>query len=134
VLLVIAQLVSGMLFLALGLDREIIRVLARSLETIPPGSFAIGGSAAQQIIALGSSMLATGLRVALPVVALLVLVDVSLALLGRINAQLQLLTLAFPIKMLATLLVLGWTAVLLPAIFRQAGGKTMATIQGLVGR
>ena len=43
------------------------------------------------------------LRLALPVVALLLMVDVALALLGRLNQQLQLLALAFPAKMLTAL-------------------------------
>ena len=49
-------------------------------------------------IRLGATLFSVGMRLALPVVALLVMVDVALALLGRINAQLQLLTLAFPAK------------------------------------
>jgi flagellar biosynthetic protein FliR len=132
ILLVLAQLVAGMLFFAVGLDREVIRTVARSLETHPPGTFVLGPHALPQIIGFGSAMLATGLRLAMPVVALLIVVDISLALLGRINAQLQLLTLAFPIKMLITLVLLGWIAVLLPALFSQAGGKMMFSIQTLV--
>jgi len=49
-------------------------------------------------------------------------VDVALALLGRLNAQLQLLTLAFPAKMLTALLVLSWIAALFPRLLREAGG------------
>ncbi len=56
-----------------------------------------------------------GVRLALPVVALLVMVDIALALLGRLNAQLQLLSLAFPAKMLVALLMLGWMAAAVPA-------------------
>ncbi len=59
-----------------------------------------------------------GVRLALPVVALLVMVDVALALMGRLNAQLQLLSLAFPAKMLTALLVLSWVAALFPRILR----------------
>src|ERR1039457_4748582 len=51
-----------------------------------------------------------------PLVALLVMVDVALALLGRINAQLQLLSLAFPAKMLTTLILLSWMASMFPRI------------------
>ena len=40
-------------------------------------------------------MLTTGLRLAMPVIALLLLLDVALALLGRMQQQLQLLSLAF---------------------------------------
>jgi flagellar biosynthesis protein FliR len=51
---------------------------------------------AEALIRLGASLFAVGVRLALPVVALLVMVDVALALMGRLNQQLQLLSLAFP--------------------------------------
>ena len=64
----------------------------------------------------GRTMFRTGLRLALPMIAVLVMVDISLALLGRVNAQLQLLTIAFPVKMMVGLVLLGWLALLLPAL------------------
>ena len=39
ILLVFAQLMAGMLFFAMGLDREVLRLFAQSLEKIPPGAF-----------------------------------------------------------------------------------------------
>jgi flagellar biosynthetic protein FliR len=69
-------------------------------------------------------MFSTGLRLALPVVAVLVMADISLALLGRVNSQLQLLTIAFPVKMAVGLCILGWLAVLMPALLR--GGSSLA--------
>ncbi len=51
------------------------------------------------------------MRLAFPVVGLLVMVDLTLALLGRINAHLQLNSMAFPAKILATLLILADRAV-----------------------
>ena len=38
ILLVFAQLMSGMLFFAMGLDREILRLFAQSLEKVPAGA------------------------------------------------------------------------------------------------
>ena len=52
-------------------------------------------------------MLSTGLRLALPIIAVLMMVDISLALIGRVNAQLQLMTIAFPVKMMVGLSMLG---------------------------
>ncbi len=121
ILLVLAQLLAGLLFFSLGLDREIVRIFARSLIAHPPGAFRLSPSTAEQILRLGSDLFATGLRLAMPVVALLALVDIALALLGRINAQLQLLSLAFPVKMLAALLLLAWIAALLPTVYRSHG-------------
>ncbi len=104
VLQVFVQLVSSLLFFVLGIHHHVIRA---SLETIAPGAFPINGGVVDIVLKLGSGMFLLGLRLALPVIALLLLVDVVLALTGRVNAQLQLLNLAFPAKMLAGLLLLA---------------------------
>ena len=133
VLLVFAQLISGVLFFVMGLDREVVRVLARSLTTQPAGTFSLTRPAAEQILGLGGELFRTGLKLAMPLIALLLLIDISLALLGRLNAQLQLLTLAFPVKMMAALLVLAWIASLFPSIYRSQGESMLRVIGGAVG-
>ena len=92
-----------------------------------------GPASAQTLIRLGSSLFSTGVRLALPVVALLLMVDVSLALMGRLNAQLQLLAVAFPAKMLTALVVLSWVAALYPRIMQQLGGLAWATARQMLG-
>ena len=74
-----------------------------------------------------------GVRLALPIVALLVMVDVALALLGRINAQLQLLSLSFPAKMLTTLILLSWLATMFPRILREISGHAWTTAYRMLG-
>jgi flagellar biosynthetic protein FliR len=133
VLLVFAQLTAMMLFFAMGLDREVLRLFARSLETLPPGSWGFGRGAADAVVRLGAVMFSTGMRLAFPVVALLVLVDVALALAGRINQQLQLLSIAFPAKMLTALIVLSGVAALYPRILAEVFGKAGAVARGLMG-
>jgi flagellar biosynthetic protein FliR len=81
----------------------------------------------------GADMLITGVRVALPVVALLLMVDIALALLGRMQAQLQLLTVAFPAKMLAALAVLAAMIAVLPHVFEVAGRHSMSAIARIFG-
>jgi flagellar biosynthesis protein FliR len=133
VLLVFAQLVAGMLFFALGLDREVLRLFAESLVKAPPGVYRFGPEAGLSMIRLGSSMFSLGVRLALPVVALLMMVDVALALLGRVNSQLQLLHLAFPAKMLTGLMVLSWVAVLFPRLMGQSSALAWATVRRILG-
>jgi flagellar biosynthesis protein FliR len=133
ILLVFAQLFAGLLFFAAGLDREVLRLFARSLEKIPPGSYVFGTASAETVIHLVSNLFAVGLRLALPVVALLAMVDIALALLSRVNAQLQLLTLAFPAKMLVALLVLVWGAFLFPRLCREIGGHSLGAAQRALG-
>lgn len=126
VLLVFAQLCAGMLFFAFGIDREVLRVFARSLAVIPLGGFTIQSSTVETIIQLGSATFSTGVRLALPVVVMLMLVDVALALMGRIHAQLQLITLAFPVKMLATLALLVVVATYYLPVFHAAAARTVS--------
>jgi flagellar biosynthesis protein FliR len=134
VLVIFTQLTAGMLFFATGLDREVLHIFARSMETYPAGSFMLTRGVAAQVLTVGSTMFSTGLRLALPMVAILVMIDLSLALLGRVNSQLQLTTVAFPVKMLVCLAMLGWLALLFPVLFRAQSGATMEMARHLISR
>jgi flagellar biosynthetic protein FliR len=134
VVVVLMQIVTGLLFFTTGLDREVIRVFARSMENYPAGSFALARGAATQVLTLGSTMFSTGLRLALPIIAVMVMIDISLALLGRVNAQLHLTVVAFPVKMLMFLTMLGWLALLFPVLFRMQSGAALTVARGLIAR
>jgi flagellar biosynthetic protein FliR len=134
VMVVFMQIASGMLFFATGLDREVIRVFARSMETYPAGAFVLTRGAAAQVLTVGSTMFSTGLRLALPIIAVMVMLDIALALLGRVNAQLHLTTVAFPVKMLICLTMLGWLAVLFPVLYRAESGVALTMARGLIAR
>ena len=128
VLQIMMMLASGLLFFTLGVDRELIRVLAASLEKFPAGSWHTTAATVDGVIHLGAGMFTMGLRLALPVVALLLMIDVALALLGRMQQQLQLLSLAFPVKMLAALALLAALTSLMPRIFSGAADRTLAVL------
>jgi len=133
VLLVFAQLGASLLFFAAGFDREVLRLFALSLDKVPPGTWVFGPASAGWLIRLGAGVFSVGVRLALPVVALLLMVDVSLALLGRLNAQLQLLSLAFPAKMLTALAVLSWIAVLFPRVLGEFSAQAWAVARRMLG-
>lgn len=133
VLQVLLMLTTGWLFFIMGFDREIIRILAASFVRFPAGSWAPSAASLDGIVRLGSNMLVTGVRLALPVAAILLLIDLALALLGRMQQQLQLLSLAFPAKMLAALIILAALSPMLPRIFSTASDRTMAAIWRLLG-
>jgi flagellar biosynthetic protein FliR len=119
VLSAIAQSAAGLLFVTLGLHRYVIRLFAESLKTQPPGQLILNPRWSEVLIHAAGSMFSVGLRLALPVVGLLTLVDLTLALLGRINSQLQLLSLAMPLKMLAALAMISVLLMLFPAVYSQ---------------
>jgi flagellar biosynthetic protein FliR len=134
VLAILSQLTASMLFFAAGLHREVIRIFARSLETYPAGSFVLSHGVAERLVRAGSMMFSTGIRLALPVVATLIMIDIAIALLGRINAQLHLGIIAFPAKMIVGLALLGWVAALFPSLFRATAESALRAAQGMFTR
>jgi flagellar biosynthetic protein FliR len=132
VMLSIAQTVAGLLFFATGLDHQVLLAFSQSLSAHPPGQVTLSTSMLNQVIQAGSAMFSTGLRLVLPLLALLLIVDMSLALLGRLNSQLQLITLAFPVKMLVTLGLLTWLLLVFPKVFTQATGPVLRLVRQLL--
>ncbi|MBZ5610057.1 MAG: flagellar biosynthetic protein FliR [Acidobacteriia bacterium] len=133
VLILIAQLIAGLLFFALGLDRQLLSILARSLETHAPGTFAASRADSEALLMLGSGVFSTGIRLVLPVMTLLFLIDLSVGLLGRLNSQLQLMAVAFPAKMLAALAALSVLVLLIPKLYQQSAAAAFGVLSKLLG-
>lgn len=133
VLLMLAQLTAGLLFFAMGFDRVLLTILARSLETHPPGAFVVSRANVEALVMLGSSIFSTGLHLALPLMALLFLIDLSIGLLGHLNSQLQLIALAFPAKMITALAALSFLVLLIPKLFQQLGEASFTALSRLLG-
>jgi hypothetical protein len=51
-----------------------------------------------------------------------------------VNAQLHLTIVAFPVKMLIFLTLLGWLALLLPVLYRAQSGAMLTAAQRLIAR
>jgi flagellar biosynthetic protein FliR len=132
VLLTVAQLTAGLLFFATGFDRQILYVFAKSLTTHPVGQFAISQNMMNGVIQMGASVFVTGLRLVLPLLGLLLMVEISLALLARLNSQLHLMMLVFPIKMLLSLTLLAWLVLIFPKVFAQSSNQVLQLIRGLL--
>ncbi len=133
VLLMLAQLTAGMLFFAMGFDRVLLAVLSRSLETHPPGAFIASRASVEAMVMLGSNIFTTGLHLALPLMTLLFLIDLSIGLLGHLNSQLQLISLAFPAKMIAALGALSLLVLLIPKLYQQLGAASFSALGRLLG-
>jgi len=132
-LLVIAQLIGALLFFSTGLDGQVLKTLAASLDSQPPGTLAISRPHAEALMMAGAGIFTTGLRLALPLLTLLLLLDISVGLLGRLNAQLQVLSVAMPLKMVGALAVLSWSVLLFPRVFGQAASVLFSALRQLLG-
>lgn len=130
---VFMNLMTGVLFFSTGADRVLIQVLAASFQKFPAGSWFTSPATLDAIVRLGSGMFTVGLRLALPVFAVLLIIDLALALLGRIQQQMQLLSLSFPVKMLTALAMLAALAPVIARLFEGSASHTLEALWSLMG-
>jgi flagellar biosynthetic protein FliR len=129
VLQVMARLTGGLLFFTFGLDGQILRALALSLQLHPPGQFVLTRALVNTVFALGANVFALGLRIAFPVLGLLMLCEIALALVARLNNALQLSHTSAPLKMLLTLLALTAVLKIVPGLYVAYAGQLFSALR-----
>jgi flagellar biosynthesis protein FliR len=121
---VFSQMTIGLLFFTVGIYRHLLRLLARSFTSLSPHSAHAREFSFNLILHLGTKMFVDGFKLALPVVILLFLVDQGLGALTRLQPQLQVLTLAFPAKIVLSILFLAAIMVRWSELFEHLAGET----------
>lgn len=132
ILLVFALLCGNVLFFVSGGHRLVVRAFARSLETWPAGGGAAHLAWAETVTRLASSIFELSLRLALPVAGILLLSEIALGVVSRLQSQLQLLSLSFPVKMLGTLAVLSALAPVWVAIYQRAFSRFGSALETML--
>ncbi len=134
VLPVMAQLLAGLLFFATGLHRMVLSTFAYSLAKYPPGAFVATANMAQAIVRVGAGLFTTGVRLAFPVIGLLLMAEIALALVGRISSQLHMGMHAFPMKIMMTLLLLVSLLAVAPNLYSSYAEEVFKVIRGSILR
>lgn len=132
VLQTILELLTGMIVFTVGIDVHFFKLLSLGLDSAPTGAAISKAFSVEAAMQFGSLMFNTGMRLAIPVIGSLVLVDLAFALLSKVHAQLQLLSFSFSIKMLAGLAVCAATLPAYPRLLMDATEKTIAILSRLL--
>lgn len=123
------QVIAGLLLFTTGLHRVVINVLAATLVTYPPGRFQLTHQLTTTVTHLFGYIFSFGLRLALPIIGLLLMTDVALALLGRLNAQIHLSMQAFPLKMMLNLLAMIAVFAAAPLLYQSFADQVMTALK-----
>ena len=102
------QMMGTLVLLAGGLDRVLLASMMRSLRVVPLGGFPLAAipSSARVLVPMLSGSFFTALELAAPVLAATILVEISVALLGKLSPQLPVISLTVPLKTLTGFVVL----------------------------
>lgn len=100
-------LIALLLFLSLDLHHPFLRGLGRSFSLLPVGEFGIAPASFLHWAKLAGQVFTLALRLSMPVLAALLLLDLALGFLSRLVPQMNIFLVAFPLKIAATLAVLA---------------------------
>jgi flagellar biosynthetic protein FliR len=108
------QLMGTLVVITAGLDRIMLASLVRSFHVAPLGCFALAPASALEIVRAAGGIFLAAVELAAPVLAATLLVEVSVALLGKLSPQLPVMMLTVPMKTLTGFAILTGSLALWP--------------------
>ena len=122
------QLMGTLVVIAAGLDRILLASMVRSFRVVPLGAYALAPTASLAIVRAAAGIFLAAVELAAPILAATMLVEVAVALLGKLSPQLPVMNLTVPLKTLTGFLLLTGALALWPRFIeaRFAGLLDMA--------
>ena len=126
------ELLALLVFLVLDVHHLLLRALLASFQAIPPGGLGIGSAGLAGVLTLAGDVFSLGVRVAAPVLLVVLLTNAALGVLARTIPQVNVFVLGFPLNVGVGLVVLGAA---LPFTFRLLAARFAAlepTLSGFI--
>ncbi|MFZ4873960.1 flagellar biosynthetic protein FliR [Janthinobacterium sp. Mn2066] len=122
-------MLATLMFLTINGHLVLLAALAESFVSLPISASPISGGGFQQLAAWGGEIFRTGLQIALPVVAALLLTNVALGILTRAAPQLNIFGIGFPVTLGVGLLVIGMVLPYLSTPFQNMFMRGIETVR-----
>jgi len=122
------QLMGTLVLITAGLDRILLASMVRSFHAVPLGAFALAPPTALAIVRAAAGIFLAAVELAAPVLAATMLLEIAVALMGKLSPQLPVMMLTVPLKTLTGLVILSGSLALWPRFIeaRFAGLLDMA--------
>ncbi len=126
------QLMGTLVVIAAGLDRILLASMVRSFRAAPLGAFALTPPMALTIVRSAGGVFLAAVELAAPVLAATLLVEVAVALLGKLSPQLPVMAVAVPLKSLTGFVVLAGSLALWPRFIEARFAQLLDLAQSLI--
>ncbi len=127
------QLMGTLVLITAGFDRILLASMVRSFRVVPLGAYAFAPPAALAIVRAAGGLFLAALELAAPVLAATLLVEVSVALLGRLSPQLPVMSLTVPMKTLTGFVILMGSLALWPRFIEARFAGLLDMAERLIG-
>jgi flagellar biosynthesis protein FliR len=125
-------LLASLVFLSINGHMLMVATILSSFEAIPVFGASLPGGVGDDILRLSQHMFVVGLKLAAPVLVVILLVNILLALLGRAVSQINVFVLSFPITIAGGLAVLGLSMPFTVELLVHEIEQLQLTIDGLM--
>lgn len=95
------------IFIELGGHHIIISAVLDSFTVLKPGDLQYGTELAKRLIAMPAGMFVLGIKMASPIMATIIFTDAAFGIMTKFAPQMNVLTVAFPVKIIAGLFMSG---------------------------
>ena len=108
------QLMGTLVLIKAGLDRILLASVIRSFRVAPLGSYTLAAPVAESIVRAAGGIFLAALELAAPLLAATMLVEIAVALLGKLSPQLPVMSMTVPLKTLVGFSILIGSLALWP--------------------
>jgi len=126
------QLMGTLVLITAGLDRILLASLFRSFRAVPLGTCALAPTAGLALVRAASGIFLAAVELSAPILAATMLVEVAIALMGKLSPQLPVMSLTVPVKTLTGFVVLAGSLALWPRFIEARFGSLLDLAQQLV--
>lgn len=130
----ILNLFAMLLFFYFNGHLLIIEAVAASFQLLPVKLFSLSGEGLGQLLTFSSVIFWAGVKLALPVISVLLCINLSLGLVNRLIPSLSIFVVGFPLSLSIGMLMLGGLLVSFPAFFELLLEKMFAALSQLLLR
>jgi flagellar biosynthetic protein FliR len=126
-------LLAIVLFLGMNGHHVLLSSLGASYEILAPSAKGLAASGAKELIYATSNVFMVAVRISIPVLSALFMVEVGLALLAKTVPQMNIFVVGFPLKIAVGLTVLGFSIPYFAYILAKAILGTNADLRSVLG-
>jgi len=126
-------MITLLMFLAFNGHLAVLEILAGTFSSLPIGTVTFNPSAWEMLARYGSTIFASGLLLALPLVASLLIINLAMGILNRSAPQLTVFSVGFPITLLVGLILLMVLMTDLGRFLERLFGNGLEFLQQLLG-
>jgi flagellar biosynthesis protein FliR len=108
------QLMGTLVLLGAGLDRILLASMVRSFRAVPLGTYAMAPVTGLAIVRAAGGVFIAGVELAAPILTATMLVEIAVALMGKLSPQLPVMSLTVPLKTLTGFVILSGSLALWP--------------------